>query len=182
MRSQAAAQQANRELEERHAQEEETLRATHAAQEQAKRERGLQSLQDREDDHRGFTRDRDGDLHEGLMKLGGPSMKNAPPPTQAGRERLRLTLEQALQDFDACFNTASDAMSCLGAPILQMVAQLRAMTTDDTDALTALLVRGRDLSADDSANLEQSVVDRAPPDPVRVLACRTKSLGTLCCR
>ena len=34
------------------------------------------------------------------------------------------TLEQALQDFDACFNTASDAMSCLGAPILQMVAQL----------------------------------------------------------
>ena len=83
----------------------------------------------------------------------------------AGRERLRLTLEQALQDFDACFNTASDAMSCLGAPILQMVAQLRAMTTDDTDALTALLVRGRDLSADDSANLEQSVVDRTRLGP-----------------
>ena len=32
-------------------------------------------------------------------------------------------------------------------------------------ALTALLVRGRDLSADDSANLEQSVVDRTPPAP-----------------
>jgi hypothetical protein len=103
---------------------------------------------------------REGDLADGLMQLGGPSMAGAPPPTQAGRERLRATLEQAMIDFDANFNTMPDAMSCLGEPILQLVGTLRTMTTADTDAVTALLMRGRDLSPDESTSLQSEVSER----------------------
>lgn len=103
---------------------------------------------------------REGDLADGLMQLGGPSMVGAPPPTQAGRERLRATLEQAMVDFDANFNTMPDAMSCLGEPVLQLVATLRTMTTADTDAVAALLMRGRDLSSDESTSLQHEVSER----------------------
>ena len=87
-------------------------------------------------------------------------MSGAPPPTEAGRERLRETLEQAMKDFDANFNTNADAMSCLGAPILEKVESLRKMTTADTDSVTALLVRGRDLTAEEAAELESEVTTR----------------------
>lgn len=104
--------------------------------------------------------ERESDIADGLIQLGGPSMIGAPPPTEAGRERLRATLEQAMKDFDANFNTNADAMTCLGAPILEMVESLRKMTTADTDSVTALLVRGRDLTTEEAAELESEVKTR----------------------
>jgi hypothetical protein len=127
----------------------------------AEQEARLQAARDEKHNYKRSQKvQREGDIADGLQQLGGPSMQGAPPPTEAGRERLRATLEQAMKDFDANFNTMPDAMSCLGPGILEKVESLLKMTTADTDAVTAMLVRGRDLSAEESAELETEVTAR----------------------
>lgn len=96
----------------------------------------------------------------GLDKMGGPSMNGAPPPTDAGRERLRVSLLENMNEFEEKFNTVPDATSSLGPPILEKVECLRKLTADDTDSVTALLVRGRDLTTDEALALESEVTAR----------------------
>eukprot|EP01043_Picozoa_sp_COSAG02_P022067 COSAG02_NODE_1136_length_14337_cov_50.495505_3_plen_678_part_00 len=131
-----------------------------AMQEQIRVEEEERRLQQAREEAQRFKDQRESDIADGLVQLGGPSMSGAPPPTEAGRERLRETLEQAMKDFDANFNTNADATSCLGTPILEKVESLRNMTTADTDSVTALLVRGRDLTAEEAAELESEVTTR----------------------
>jgi hypothetical protein len=84
----------------------------------------------------------------------------APANPGALRDRLRSQLEKSMQDFGGAFNLSSESPTCLGVHIVEKMMTLRTMSADDASVVSAVLLRGRGISSEESSEMEAQMQAR----------------------